>query len=710
MKPQKMFLLTAMVSLGLSVGYTANQAKDDRAEVALQAALKKETIDGDLRGAIEQYKRIAQSGNRAVAAKALVRMGECYEKLGDAESRKAYERVLRDYADQKEAARLARARLGMEKERSDGRMSFRQVWKLPNLETVDRPISRDGRYLAYVDWKQNGNLFLHDFRSDTDRRLTDTATDRLPGPKVEQFAEEHSFSRDGRQLAYSWFREGTRGGRFELRLMDVKGDGIPQSRLLFDNQDVDWIAPFDWSPDGKSIAVSIQRKDKTGQIGLVSVPDGALRVLKSIDWRGTSMLVFSPDGKYLAYDLPASANTEQRDIFVLAADASREIPAVVSSSQDTVVGWSNDGKRLLFASDRSGSVGLWSVVFGGGKVDGPPELLRRDIGQISSLGFTDAGKLHVQIDSSGAGGDVHVAAVDFATGKQISPPSVAVQTYVGNNQFPAWSPDGKYLAYASRRGSIGPQYFVIAIRSTVTNEVRELSPSPGLDLVHSLIWALDGSVVVKGRDTKGHYGFFSVDAQSGRTSVLVTQEDGETLFGVASISADRKKLFYGKCIWELSNARPAQEACVWIEKDLTTGNQKELTRSFNMGKVSPNGQYLSISGRPNAPRTLNVRPTTGGELRELADEIVGPQVGGASWAPDSSAIYALKVSGELWRFPIDGSDPRKVDLKLEGNNLNIGPFSMHPDGQRIAFGTRPTEKQAEIWVLENFLPTLSAKK
>ena len=40
-----------------------------------------------------------------------MRMAECYQKLGDAESRKIYEQVVKDYADQKEAVTLARARL-----------------------------------------------------------------------------------------------------------------------------------------------------------------------------------------------------------------------------------------------------------------------------------------------------------------------------------------------------------------------------------------------------------------------------------------------------------------------------------------------------------------------------------------------------------------------------------------------------------------------
>ena len=43
-------------------------------EVLLQRAIQKETVDGDLKAAIEQYRKVAQSGIRPLAAKALVHM------------------------------------------------------------------------------------------------------------------------------------------------------------------------------------------------------------------------------------------------------------------------------------------------------------------------------------------------------------------------------------------------------------------------------------------------------------------------------------------------------------------------------------------------------------------------------------------------------------------------------------------------------------
>ena len=90
-------------------------AADDRADVLLQAAMKKEQVDGDLSGAIKQYAAIVSAyfkTNRAMTAIAMVHMAECYQKMGDAESRKIFEQVVREYADQKEAVAMARARLG----------------------------------------------------------------------------------------------------------------------------------------------------------------------------------------------------------------------------------------------------------------------------------------------------------------------------------------------------------------------------------------------------------------------------------------------------------------------------------------------------------------------------------------------------------------------------------------------------------------------
>ena len=48
-----------------------------------------------------------------MAPRALVQVGLCYEKLGRDEAVRSYERLVRDYADQEEAAAQARTRLAV---------------------------------------------------------------------------------------------------------------------------------------------------------------------------------------------------------------------------------------------------------------------------------------------------------------------------------------------------------------------------------------------------------------------------------------------------------------------------------------------------------------------------------------------------------------------------------------------------------------------
>ena len=107
------FLCSAIIA-GLNP--MTGRAQDNKAEIFLQAAIKTETVDGDLRSAIEQYKKIVAlpGAGRATVAAALLRMGQCYEKLGNEElreARRAYEQVVREYGDQAATAAEARSKL-----------------------------------------------------------------------------------------------------------------------------------------------------------------------------------------------------------------------------------------------------------------------------------------------------------------------------------------------------------------------------------------------------------------------------------------------------------------------------------------------------------------------------------------------------------------------------------------------------------------------
>ncbi|MHC4143342.1 MAG: tetratricopeptide repeat protein [Planctomycetota bacterium] len=164
-----------------------------------QKGLVKERTEGDLDEAIRLYKQIVEDhkDNRALVAKTLVQMGGCYEKLGRAEARKAYERVVRDYADQPETVAQARARLSKlssADNKTASAISTRRVWARAGDAYAPSP---DGRYLSYINWT-TVELAVHDLKTGENRDLTDEGT----WNKASEYPDRSIWSPDSRQVAY----------------------------------------------------------------------------------------------------------------------------------------------------------------------------------------------------------------------------------------------------------------------------------------------------------------------------------------------------------------------------------------------------------------------------------------------------------------------------------------------------------------------------
>ena len=436
-------------------------------DVTLRQAAELEKVKGDLKGAIELYKKVADGSDRGAAAKALLAMAECYQRLGDKEAARAYERLVREFADQKEAT-VARTRLGAAAS-APGAKGDRAVWTGQAVDLFGM-VSPDGRYLTYNDWDKTGNLMIRDLVADTDRALTNNVTHSQHG-----YAEWSAISRDGSQVVYSWWISG-RPVKTELRVSPLSGTGVPTSRAIWQGGDShDSIRPFDWSPDGKSLVVLVEREDRTSQLATLNVSNGELRVLKSLDWRGVSKAAFSPDGRYIAYDLAASDPARNRSVFVMATDASYDAAVVAEPAHHHVMGWSPDGRHILYASDKSGGLALWALPVKGGRAAGSSLMVKSDLPSWWSLGLTSSGTLYVWKRASAA--MVKVVPVDLAAGTADTAHPV-FQRFIESRGRPQWSPSGKELLYVSC-GLAGGDNCRISIYSTDTGTVRDVTHTLG---------------------------------------------------------------------------------------------------------------------------------------------------------------------------------------------------------------------------------------
>jgi Tol biopolymer transport system component len=323
---------------------------------------------------------------------------------------------------------------------SDGAagLTLRQVWAGTDVDTSGR-VSPDGRYLSFTDW-ETGDLAVRTIATGENRRVTNKGPWSLSG----EMALGSVFSPDGARIAYGWM---VRSGLVELRVIGSDGSG---RRMLYQNPDVVYSEPKAWSPDGASVLVTFLRKNQTTQLVLVSASDGSARVLKTLDWRWPATASFSPDGRYIAYDFRSRENAPQRDILLIELDGNRETLLVQHAADDGLLGWRPDGRAILMLSDRSGSADGWMLKVADGRVQGPPELVKRDLGRVEPLGTTSDGSLYYGLPTGGS--DIYVAELDQGSGTIVSAPRQVSERYVGSNRYPVWSPDGRFLAYVSERG------------------------------------------------------------------------------------------------------------------------------------------------------------------------------------------------------------------------------------------------------------------
>jgi Tol biopolymer transport system component len=680
----------ALIILAVTLAAGVLGAQD--LERLFKAAVNTETVDRNCKGALEQYRKVVAGSNRALAAQALLRMAGCHQQLGDDEAQKIYQRLVNDFSDQKEIFQLAQQRLAMRSGAGAAVRGDRVVWSGPKVDLFGR-VSADDRFISFTDWSGFNNLSIYNLTTQTERPLTGNKGWFGEDPNWGE-AQWSAISPDGRQAAYAWIRKEAN----EIRIIPTGTDAVRQPRTLMTFTDA---APGvrDWSPDGKLLAVTLERNDHTMQIATVAVDEGSLRVIKSNGWSGGGdmPLFFSRDGRYIAYDRAADdePDAQQRDVFILAVDGSREVRAVEHRADDRAAGWSPDGRHLLFSSTRTGARSLWAVRVADGLPQGQPELIRTDIGSSISLGVSRSGTLYLHKYVSSR--DVKIARIDLTTGTLIGRPTHFSQGLLPEPRMPQWSPDGEFLAYQVRGEEEG-----LAVRSVKTGEVRRIR---NLQYVPNPRWSPDGrSLIANAGDSKGRIGIFQFDAQTGQTTLIV-QTSG--LGAAPRWSADGSKIYYVGRQPFMTGGRPVRE------RDLRSGIERDvfthpLLRNF---EVSPDGRQIALQTAIDpATQTASVIlvPLNGGAPREIgrlpAAEVLTSPI---SWTPDSRSILMARKSGsraDLWLVDVESGKSRKCEIDVsEWTAGEGGPvFALSPDGQHIAF--LMGKSAHEVWALENLLP------
>lgn len=575
----------------------------------------------------------------------------------------------------------------------------RRLWTLaPAADVYD--VSPDGRYAAYIDW-DTGNLMLRDLETGSVRNLTNKGTYKHSSDE----AESALFSPDGKWVAYEWWNQ--KDQRDELRI--AASDGSTIKRLNVPAGYSIW--PEEWTPDSKYVIVLLDpcatcqggRPNETSRtVVLVALDGGEARpLLKHENARGAGWLRISPDGRFAAY-APAPQSGRVNRIELIDMNTRRQTTLFEESARPLPIGWI-DPSTLLFASERGGTNGVWSLTVENGRAKGEPRLVRGDLWNMTDMQRLRGNRLFY--DAVAGNRDILVAGFDPMTGRLLSQPASLTRHPGLDYRTPAWSPDGKYIAYQIFRPALPA---TIVVRSADGGDVREFRPEqPGLS---QLTWLPDGQSLMLVVNDQGRHSLYRYDLNSRAMNLEV-----KFTYPVVSYSRDGRYMYYVPRPLGAPEIRRRL-----MSRDLETGQERELGRApeglsvnaFNVvdGRIA----LLTVMGKhsPGVPTEAWSISLTDGSVQNRGATIatdstqwmrpIGSTTDGKQHLFLTGRLADDFLSG-LWRLPLEGGaavrlvDPPKIIRGAQGPAPLISP-----DGRRLMYVTG--DLKTELWSIDLDVP------
>ena len=385
---------------------------------------------------------------------------------------------------------------------------------------------------------------------------------------------------------------------------------------------------------------------------------------------------------------------------------------------------SPDGRQVLFASAASGNRDVYLLRVGGAR---PINLTLNSPGDDHQATFSPDGE-HIAFRSGREGGGIFIMG---ATGE-------SVRRVTAGGFDPAWSPDGRSLAY-STEGIADP--YARNIRAELwtvdvsTGKSRKLLDGDAVQPA----WSRDGRIAYWA-NTGGQRDIWTVDANGG-TPVAVTKDaatdwspewspDGQWLYfasdrggtmnlwrvaidqqsgspksdpqaitssltgiGYARFADDQRRV----AVMAYSRSYELSLASYDLSGGVKVGASAPV-RSPSLGWCSPShaGDWLACTSRGPQEDIVLMRPD-GSDTVRLMDDAWKDR--NPTWSPDGTRVSFMSArSGEweLWSVRPDGSDLRQMtDLR---SDISEGTWS--PDGRQM-LANASTRPPTGLWIFDS---------
>ncbi|MGI8783405.1 MAG: protein kinase domain-containing protein [Acidobacteriota bacterium] len=532
--------------------------------------------------------------------------------------------------------------------------NFAGVEGQPSLSPDGRSVvfvsNRDGQYDLWVGLVTGGNPV---------RITRDSNLESRP-----------RWSPDGSRIAYARMND---SGLQDIWIVPALGG--PTRRILSNAADPGW------SPDGSLLAYADLA---SGGLGLCEASGANPRILSQGETAGSSYRQpsFSHDGRQIIF-VRRGFGGPYGELAVTSVSTGKVRQLTSDNVNVASPVWSPDDQFIYFSSSRSGSTNIWKI----SAHDGIPE--RITAGQIedADLDVSADGK---RIIFSSYRANENLAEVSL--GSVAGPPILKWLTRDSARSLmaPAYSPDGKRIAYFSaRRGTESESIWVM---NTDGSEPIQLVSDQYINIWPR--WSAGGQALLftsRSPGTGGERRTRQV-ALSGNLPEELPVAPGDD-WG-ADMGPDGRLLFWGT------------DGQTWLFDPKSSQKQALKNVSGRVLRWSPDGKHFASLVGPRRESD----PEAGLWIHDLAG---GSRILFQGWVVwyawgSSEEIFVLRGSpdlrGSIWRVRLDGAEPERASGPIgirwysTYSNRRDLRFDVHPDRRRAVIETQSVE--ADIGMIE----------
>ncbi|REJ75404.1 MAG: protease [Acidobacteria bacterium] len=386
---------------------------------------------------------------------------------------------------------------------------------------------------------------------------------------------------------------------------------------------------------------------------------------------------YSPDGKWIAFRAGYDGN---QDIFVMPADGGSPRRVTYHPNSETVLGWTNDSRSIVFASGRTSSLPVPMMYTISVLGEGMPEELPFPMtgGQVS---YSPDGSQIAYMPLFPAFNQWKMYRGGRTTkvwiGNMSDSAVVEIPRQNSNDFSPVWVGNKIYFL-SDRNGRNVTLYSYDTGSKRVNEEVR----NNGLDL-KSLSGGQDGLVYEQ------FGGIYTFDPSSGRSQKVNITVRGD--FPEVRPRYERVANAIRAAAISPNGARAVFEARgEIISLPAEKGNARNLTNTSGVADRdpawSPDGKWIAYFSDESGEYALHLRDQSGmGEAKKVSLGNPSSYFYSPRFSPDSKKLMFTDKRLNIWYLEIESEKLTRVDTNTFENPFTVLDPSWSPDSQWIVY-------------------------